>query len=279
MSVLIVDDVWKRFKIPHERRTTILEHIAGMLWVFEGKRYSYEQFWALKAVNFKLEHGESLDLIGPNGSGKTTLFNLISGVLKPTSGEIYFKGDRIDGLAPYEIFHRGIVRSYQIPRLFYGMTVRENSLVSPRNQIGESVIKAPIYASWARQENELTDKSFELLKMLQIDHLFNDPSANLSGGQQKLLEIGRALMGEPSILLLDEPTAGVTPKLAIEIFERIIDIRKRFNLTFVIIEHRLEILLDYAEHVYVMDKGKVIYSGSASGVSKDARVIDAYLGY
>jgi branched-chain amino acid transport system ATP-binding protein len=115
--------------------------------------------------------------------------------------------------------------------------------------------------------------------MLQIDHLFNDPSANLSGGQQKLLEIGRALMGEPSILLLDEPTAGVTPKLAIEIFERIIDIRKRFNLTFVIIEHRLEILLDYAEHVYVMDKGKVIYSGSASGVSKDARVIDAYLGY
>jgi branched-chain amino acid transport system ATP-binding protein len=125
----------------------------------------------------------------------------------------------------------------------------------------------------------LTDKSLELLKMLQLDDLFNDPATNLSGGQQKLLEIGRALMGEPSILLLDEPTAGVTPKLAIEIFDRIIDIQKRFHLTFVIIEHRLEILLDYAEYVHVMDKGSVIYSGLPSGVSKDARVIDAYLGY
>jgi len=234
---------------------------------------------AVDDVSIEIEEGKLIGIVGPNGSGKTTLFNLISGVLKPTSGEIHFKGERIDGLPPYEIFDRGIVRSYQIPRLFYGMTVRENSLVPPRNQIGESVVKAPVYASWIRQETELTDKSLELLKMLQIDHLFNESSANLSGGQQKLLEIGRALMGEPSILLLDEPTAGVTPKLAIEIFERIADVRKRFNLTFVIIEHRLEILLDYAEHVYVMDKGKVIYSGSPSGVSKDPRVIDAYLGY
>jgi branched-chain amino acid transport system ATP-binding protein len=234
---------------------------------------------AVDHVSIEVDEGGLIGIVGPNGSGKTTLFNLISGVLRPTSGEIYFKGERIDGLAPYEIFHRGIVRSYQIPRLFYGMTVRENSLVSPRNQIGESVVKAPMYASWFRQESELTAKSLELLKMLQVDHLFNEPAANLSGGQQKLLEIGRALMGEPSILLLDEPTAGVTPKLAIEIFERIMDIRKRFHLTFIVIEHRLEILLDYAEYVYVMDKGKVIYAGSPSGVSKDPRVIDAYLGY
>ena len=234
---------------------------------------------AVDHVSIEVEEGKIIGIVGPNGSGKTTLFNVISGVLKPTSGEIYFKGDRIDGLAPYEIFHRGIVRSYQIPRLFYGMTVRENSLVSPRNQIGESVIKAPIHSSWLPQESELTNRSLELLKMLQLDDLFNEPSTNLSGGQQKLLEIGRALMGEPSLLLLDEPTAGVTPKLAIEIFDRIIDIQKRFHLAFVIIEHRLEILLDYAEYVHVMDKGSVIYSGLPSGVSKDARVIDAYLGY
>jgi branched-chain amino acid transport system ATP-binding protein len=234
---------------------------------------------AVDHVSIEVEEGKIIGIVGPNGSGKTTLFNVISGVLKPTSGEIYFKGDRIDGLAPYEIFHRGIVRSYQIPRLFYGMTVRENSLVSPRNQIGESVIKAPIHSSWLPQESELTNRSLELLKMLQLDDLFNEPATNLSGGQQKLLEIGRALMGEPSLLLLDEPTAGVTPKLAIEIFDRIIDIQKRFHLAFVIIEHRLEILLDYAEYVHVMDKGSVIYSGLPSGVSKDARVIDAYLGY
>lgn len=234
---------------------------------------------AVDDVSIEVEEGKLIGIVGPNGSGKTTLFNLISGVLKPTSGEIYFKEDRIDGLAPYEIFHRGIVRSYQIPRLFYGMTVRENSLVSPRNQIGESVMKAPIYASWVPQESELTDKSLELLKALQLGHLFGDVAANLSGGQQKLLEIGRALMGEPSLLLLDEPTAGVTPKLAIEIFERIVDLGKRFNLTFLIIEHRLEILFDYAEYVHVMDKGRVIYSGPSSDVSKNQGVIDAYLGY
>jgi branched-chain amino acid transport system ATP-binding protein len=239
-------------------------------------------FGGLNAVNdvsIEVEEGKLIGIVGPNGSGKTTLFNLISGVLKPTSGEIYFKGDRIDGLASYEIFKRGIVRSYQIPRLFYGMTVRENSLVAPRNQIGESVIKAPMHASWFPQESELTDKSFELLKILHLDHLFNDGAASLSGGQQKLLEIGRALMGGPSLLLLDEPTAGVTPNLAIEIFERIIDLRKRFHLTLLIIEHRLEILLEYADYVHVLDKGNVIYSGSPSGVSKDLRVIDAYLGY
>ena len=234
---------------------------------------------AVDDVTFEVEPGRLVGIVGPNGSGKTTLFNLISGVVKPTSGKIYLNDKRIDGLQPYEIFHRGIVRSYQIPRLFYGMSVRENSLLSPRDQIGESVLKAPIYSSWVRQEHELTGKSTELLEMLQLERLAGESASNLSGGQQKLLEIGRALMGNPSMLLLDEPTAGVSPKLAVEIFERIVDLQKRLKLTFLVIEHRLEVLFDYVESVHVMDKGKIIYSGSPSDVSKDQKVIDAYLGY
>jgi branched-chain amino acid transport system ATP-binding protein len=234
---------------------------------------------AVDDLSFQLEKEKLVGIVGPNGSGKTTLFNLISGAVKPTSGKIYLNEDRIDGLEPYEIFHRGIVRSYQIPRLFYGMSVRENSLLSPRNQIGEKVMKAPIRSSWVPQESELTHKALELLGMLQLSRLSNDSAANLSGGQQKLLEIGRALMGEPSILLLDEPTAGVSPKLAVEIFERIVDLQKRFHLTFLIIEHRLEVLFDYVEWVHVMDKGKLIYSGPPLEVSKNLQVIDAYLGY
>lgn len=234
---------------------------------------------AVDGVSFEVEPGRLVGIVGPNGSGKTTLFNLISGAVQPTAGRIYLNEKRIDGLQPYEIFRRGIVRSYQIPRLFYGMSVRENSLLSPRDQIGESVLKAPIYSSWVRQEHELTGRSMELLEMLQLERLAGESASNLSGGQQKLLEIGRALMGNPSVLLLDEPTAGVSPKLAVEIFERIVDLQERLKLTFLVIEHRLEVLFDYVESVHVMDKGKIIYSGSPSEVSKDQGVIDAYLGY
>ena len=234
---------------------------------------------AVDHVSIGVDEGDLIGIIGPNGSGKTTLFNLISGAIRPTSGEIHFKQERIDGLEPYEAFARGIVRSYQIPRLFSGMTVRENSLVPPRSQIGEGIFRAPFSASWIDQETELTKKSLGLFKFLQMDHLFGTVATDLSGGQQKLVEIGRVMMGEPSLLLLDEPTAGVTPKLATEIFENILSLRKRYNLTILVIEHRLEILFDYVQHVLVMDKGKIIYSGSPAEVSKDPHVVEAYFGF
>lgn len=256
--------------------------MAVLVYMLLRTRDLVKTFGGLNAVDhvsIEVDEGGLIGIIGPNGSGKTTLFNLISGAIKPTSGKIYFKEERIDGLEPYRVFARGIVRSYQIPRLFYGMTVRENTLIPPRSQVGEDILRAPFPNSWIDQETELTKKSLNLLKFLQMDHLYGAIATDLSGGQQKLVEMGRAMMGEPYLLLLDEPTAGVTPNLATDIFESIVSLRKRYNLTIIIIEHRLELLFDYVQNVLVMDKGKIIYSGSSADVSKDPQVVEAYFGY
>ncbi|MGA2789609.1 MAG: ABC transporter ATP-binding protein [Candidatus Bathyarchaeia archaeon] len=258
------------------------EYLTVLIFMLLRTQDLVKTFGGLNAVDhvsIEVDEGALIGIIGPNGSGKTTLFNLISGAIKPTSGKIYFKQERIDGLEPYEAFARGIVRSYQIPHLFYGMTVRENTLVPPRSQIGERILRAPFPTSWIDQETQLTKKSLDLLTFLQMNHLFGAIATDLSGGQSKLVEIGRAMMGEPSMLLLDEPTAGVTPNLATEIFENIASLRKRYNLTILIIEHKLEILFNYVQHAFVMDKGKIIYSGSPSEVSKDPKVVEAYFGY
>ncbi len=238
-------------------------------------------FGGIKAVNgvsFDLKEGQLVGLIGPNGSGKTTLINVISGVYKPNKGRILFKGEDITGLDPWDIYHKGIVRSFQVPRLFQKMLVVENVMVAHRNQKGENPWIAPIHGLWRDQEVEYGKKTLETLVEFQLARVRNNWSTELSGGQMKLVEITRAMMSEPSLLLLDEPAAGVAPKLAREIFSHIVRLRDEYNLTFLIVEHRLDILFDYVERVLVMNYGELIYDGDPQGVYKDPRVIDAYLG-
>jgi branched-chain amino acid transport system ATP-binding protein len=245
---------------------------------FADVRKRFGGIIAVDGVTTEVDQGEFVGLIGPNGSGKTTLFNLISGVYPPDSGAITFRGERIDGLDPWEIFARGVVRSFQNPRLFRGMTVLENVLVPPRDQKGETVLHAPFPKRWEDQEKALARAALETLGQNQLQDVRLNWATDISGGQMKLLEASRAMMGEPKVLLLDEPTAGVAPKLATEIFERIVALRREHGLTFLIIEHRLEVLLEYVERVLVMHEGKLMFDGAPSAAVDDPRVIDAYLG-
>lgn len=249
--------------------------------ILEVKRLS-KSFGGLKAVDsidLDVEEETITGLIGPNGSGKTTLFNMISGIIPRDSGEIWFRGERIDGLKPFEIYARGIVRSFQIPRLFWKLTVLDNMLLAARGFNGESLVGAIFKrGGWILEEKHLVDKALDILDLLGLSDSAFKPAYQLSGGQMKLLEMGRALMADPKLLLLDEPTAGVNPKLAYSIFGKIEEVRRAYGTTFFVIEHRVETLFSYANWVYVMSNGSLIYSGKPSGVISDSRVQKAYLG-
>jgi branched-chain amino acid transport system ATP-binding protein len=251
---------------------------VGPILRLDDVRKHFGGIHAVDGVTAQIEEGELVGLIGPNGSGKTTLFHVISGVHKPDAGVIEFQGERIDRLEPHEIFARGVVRCFQNPRLFGGMTVMENVLVPPRDQIGESPIHAPFPGRWGDQELRLAATALQTLAAQQLAGVKGNWSTEISGGQMKLLEVSRALMGEPRLLLLDEPTAGVAPKLAGDIFDGIVRLQKDLGLTFVVIEHRLEVLFDYVERVLVMHQGRIIFSGHPDEAVKDAAVVDAYLG-
>jgi branched-chain amino acid transport system ATP-binding protein len=244
----------------------------------QGVRKHFGGVRAVDGVTFDLAAGDLVGLIGPNGSGKSTLFNVIGGVLKPDDGTIAFQGERIDGWDPWRVFARGIVRSFQNPRLFRGMTALENVLVPPRNQIGERLASAPRPRRWEPQEVALAKDALEVLARNQLEAVRLNWATEISGGQMKLLEVSRTLMAEPKLLLLDEPTAGVAPRLAQEIFERIIALRREHDLTFLIIEHRLEVLLDAVDRVFVMHQGRVLFDGPPAAAIEDPTVIDAYLG-
>lgn len=244
----------------------------------EGVSKSFGGVKAVQDVTLTIRRGGVYGLIGPNGSGKSTLFNLISGVIKSDEGRIFLKSRRIDQLPPYRIYELGLGRSFQIPRLFFGMTVLDNALTAPKGQIGEHPINSLFRKKWEKQEAYLADKAEQQLSLLEIAHLYTNLPTELSGGQMKLLQLALALMGDPELVLLDEPTAGVAPTLAFEIFSEIEARRKRMGTTFFIIEHRLEILFEYADYIFVMHQGKIISQGKPDEVVHDSKVIEAYLG-
>lgn len=252
-------------------------------------RKSFGNLHALDGVSLDVEERSISILIGPNGSGKTTLINVISGLYKPDSGRVLFRGKESAGLPPYDLYNLGLARTFQIPALFWKLTVLENMLVAERNNPGERFIKSVLPSgltswkklttpSWEKSEKRAVEKASRILSLLGLSRIWDQPSYLLSGGQMKLVEIGRALMSDATLLLLDEPVSGVNPTLAHEIFSRILRLRDELGLTFFIVEHRLDIALKYVDKMFAMALGRLITSGTPDDVLKDKRVIEAYLG-
>ena len=235
---------------------------------------------AVDGATFEVEEGSLTGLIGPNGAGKSTTFNCITGVHGPTDGTIYFKGDDITGLEPYEIAQRGMVRTFQIARELEDMTVLENLMLAPKNQGGESVFRSitpGLRGGVVSEEEEIRERVWEMLEFFEIDHLAGEYAGGLSGGQRKLLEMARALMADPDVVLLDEPLAGVNPTLEEKLLDRIHDLRED-GYTFLLVEHDMDIIMNNCERVIVMHQGQVLADGTSEDIQNNEQVIKAYLG-
>ncbi len=233
---------------------------------------------ALDGVSLEVEQGQIVGLIGPNGSGKSTLLSTIARTIDVTSGQILFDGHDLTHIGADKAFRLGLARGYQDPGLFFQMTVLDNVLLPAKDQRGEHPLYAPLRRFWKQQEHDNAGRAAETLKRVKLERHFDKPASDLSGGQMKLLEIARLLMGEPKLLLLDEPTAGVAPSLAYEIFQQIEALRRETGMTFLIVEHRLEILFDFVDSVYVMHMGKVLAHGTPDEISQSAEVREVYFG-
>lgn len=244
----------------------------------EGVTKIFGAFKAVDTVSIKLAPGAITLLAGPNGSGKTTLANLISGYYRPEAGHVYFDGKDITGLTMNKIYERGLVRTFQIPAPFGKLSVLENLLVAARDNPGDSFIGYLNWRSWSKVEEKNAATATEILGEIGLAELQDRAAGTLSAGHLKLLEIARAIMAGAKLVILDEPIAGINPKLAHEVFVHIVDMNKKFGLTFLIIEHRLDIALAYVRHAYVMNDGKLIFDGPADDVVKDAEVKRVYLG-
>ena len=239
----------------------------------------YGEVEILHGVSITVSEAEIVAIIGPNGAGKTTLFNLITGFLNPTSGHILFQGERIDGLPPHRIFHRGIVRTFQIPRELKTMTVLENLMLVPPNQVGEQIWNPLLFGfRVSRQERRIYEKALEVLEFVDLVHLRDEYAGNLSGGQKKLLELARTLMTDPAMILLDEPGAGVNRVLMRKLVDNIETLCRELGITFFVIEHDMDLITRLCNPVIVMSQGEFLAEGSPEEIKQDERVLDAYLG-
>ncbi len=217
-------------------------------------------------------------LIGPNGAGKSTLFNIIAGLYRPNAGEIWFNGTRIDGLPPYEIVHLGLTKTWQIPHELRNLTVLENAVLAAKENSGEHLLNLFVRPRAVRRdEKRCRALAREVLALTQLDGLANEHAKSLSGGQKKLLELARALMSDPRLILLDEPVAGVNPTLAGNLMDLIEKLR-RDGKTFFLIEHDMNVVMNRCDRVIVMHQGRKIAEGTPAIVKADATVIESYLG-
>jgi ABC-type branched-subunit amino acid transport system ATPase component len=235
---------------------------------------------AVDGVSFAVEQGSITGLIGPNGAGKSTTFDLVTGFLRPDSGSVSFDGRPITGLPPHRIAQSGLVRTFQITREFPDMTVLENLMTAPKNQRGESLFWSVTPGARRRvveQERELVERVWETVDLFEIDHLAHEYARSLSGGQRKLLELARALLTDPELLLLDEPMAGVNPTLEEKLLDRIHDLRED-GYSFLLVEHDMDLIMEHCDRVIVMHQGQVLAEGEPADIRENEQVIDAYLG-
>jgi len=257
--------------VSRDAKPRILE-VEGLVRHFGGVA-------ALDGATLDVREGSVTALIGPNGAGKTTLFNVISGFYRPERGAIHFEGERIDRRPPHWIAQRGLVRTFQITKALARMTVLENVMLAAPDQPGERLWRVLATPRAVRsRERAVRKRAQEMLKIVRLDALADDYALTLSGGQRKLLEFARALMSSPTMVMLDEPMAGVNPSLGLELLEHMRTLRNDLGMTFLLIEHDMEVVMTVSERVIVMNEGRVIADGSPQDVRANKLVIEAYLG-
>ena len=286
---MVIDALYCR-RARRERRATIgfvmnavlqpgSDRTPASILALEGLTRRFGGLTAVDRCSFTIEAGRITGMIGPNGAGKTTIFSMVAGALPPSAGRILFDGEDITGLPTHRLFHRGIVRTFQIPHEFGRLTVLENLMAVPAAQPGERLW--PVWLSpgaVARREREVRERAEDALRFLTLWELRDELAMHLSGGQKKLLELGRAMMTSPRLVLLDEPGAGVNPTLLVRLREMILELNRERGYTFVVIEHDMDFIASLCERVIVLSQGAVLTEGPMERVRRDPRVLDAYLG-
>ena len=245
----------------------------------EGLTKRFGGLIALNNCTLTVQEGTITGLIGPNGAGKTTLFNVITGFYAPEEGKIIYNGESIEGLPPHEVFRKGIVRTFQVSRELKKMTVFENLKLVPEGHPGED-----FWNAWFRPlavndfEEEISRRAEEVMDYIDLTRLRDEKANNLSGGQKKLLELGRTMMADPDMILLDEPGAGINPTLMNKLTQYIIRLKEDQDITFLLIEHDMDLVMDLCDPIVVLSNGEKLMEGTAAEVQSDEEVLDAYLG-
>lgn len=250
-----------------------------MLLKMENVSKSFGGLKAVSNLNMEIREGELIGLIGPNGAGKTTAFNLLTGVYEPTEGKMFFQGKDVSGLKPYQVTHRGIARTFQNIRLFGDLSVVDNVKIAHHQHATYSTASAILrLPSFFKGELEMENQAMELLKIFHLESKAQELAKNLPYGEQRRLEIARALAAKPKLLLLDEPAAGMNPQETHDLMEMIRWIRGQFNLTILLIEHDMSLVMGVCERIYVLDYGTIIAHGTPQEIKNNPKVIEAYLG-